>query len=603
MKGVLVSVIIAAVGWVTVPTALPQEGITSDGVVVMEFHVPVKMRDGVRLSTDIYRPPGPDRYPVIVNRTPYNNNTSRLTELGRLFAENGYVFVTQDCRGRHDSEGEWYPYTAHDAMDGYDTIEWAASQPWSTGKVGSWGASYSAWNQWMAAREGTDHLKAMVSIVPQPDEFQDLPHQYGPLKLPMVAWMLRMAAKVNQDTAVYDMEKLYRHLPLSTVDEAAGRQVSWWKDWLEHDTYDDYWKKNAYMDKYATMKVPVLHIDGWFNDDLTGSLSNYVEMRAGAGSEDARDWQRLIIGPWPHSVNRSQKLGDIDYGPDAVIDMNAVYLRWYGCHLKGEGCDSLATEPRVKYFIMGENRWRQGPDWPLARAETVAYYFRSGGHANTLEGDGVLSSEKPGDESPDRFRYDPADPTPTISREGEYPLGSNEDQRPVEKRRDVLVYTTPPLEESVEVTGPLQVRLWASTSAVDTDWTAKLVDVHPDGYSQRLIEGITRAKFRSSWESPSLIEPGRVYEYAIDLWATSNVFKKGHRIRVEIASANFPKYSRNLNTGRNSETTSEMVVAEQVVHHDAARPSHILLPVVPRSTPTDMTDPPPFERMQFAAPQ
>ena len=585
MKHVLMSAIIVALGFGRVPTASPQVGAASEGDVVMEFHVLVPMRDGVRLSTDIYRPPGTDRFPVIVNRTPYNNNTRGLIERARFFAENGYVFVTQDSRGRHDSEGEWYPYTTHDALDGYDTVEWAASQPWSTGEVGTWGGSYSAWNQWMAAREGPGHLKAMISIVPQPDEFNDLPHQYGPLKLPMARWMLGMSARVNQEGSGYDMEKLYWHLPLSTLDEAAGRQVAWWKDWLEHDTYDEYWKKNAYMNKYASIDVPVLHVDGWFNDDLSGSLLNFAGMRARGGSAEARDWQRLIIGPWPHGVNRNQKLGDIDYGPDAIIDIRAVYLRWYGCHLKGEGCEALASEPRVKYFVMGQNRWREATGWPPAGAETIAYYFHSGGDANTLEGDGVLSTEKPGEEPPDRYRYDPADPTPTIDSNRETPLGSNQDQRPVEKRGDVLVYTTTPLEEPVEVSGPLTVKLWASSSAVDTDWAAKLVDVHPDGYAQRLIEGIIRAKFRSSWENPSLLESGKVYEFEIDLWATSNVFQEGHRIRVEIASANFPKYSRNLNTGRNSETTSEMVVAEQVVHHDAARPSHILLPVV--STPAE----------------
>ncbi|MBI2834428.1 MAG: CocE/NonD family hydrolase [Acidobacteria bacterium] len=559
-----------------------QQGAPESGTTVRtDVNVMVPMRDGVRLSTDIYRPDTPGRFPVVLTRTPYNNNDKQQIEFGHFFARHGFVYVTQDCRGRYDSDGDWGRPLIHDPKDGHDTIDWVAKQPWSSGRVGTFGISYHAWNQWMAAPGAPSSLRTMISIVAPADPFLDAPYHGGAFELLMARWMLMMSTRTNQDYSFYDLPKLYWHLPLRTLDEAAGRRVDWWRDWTEHDTFDDYWKQTSYMDRYAQITVPVLHIDGWFDDDLVASLRNYVGMTAQGGSPEARRGQRLLVGPWPHGVNSSRTLGDIDFGPDALIDLKAVYLRWFECHLREQGCAALMSEPPVKIFVMGENRWRGESEWPLRRAQQTVFYFHSQGRANTLSGDGTLTTEKPADEPADRYSYDPADPVPTVYRPGDPPKGTTEDQRPVENREDVLVFSTGPLDDSMEVTGPIEVKLWAASSAPDTDWTAKLVDVHPNGYAQRVMDGIIRARFRSSYERPSLLEPEKVYEHTIDLWAVSHVFHAGHRVRVEISSSNFPKYSRNLNTGQNSATTTAMQVARQTVHHDRARPSHIVLPRVP----------------------
>jgi uncharacterized protein len=562
--------------------ASAQQGKAAQGSfkVRMEFNIRMPMRDGVTLATDIYRPDAPGRFPVILTRTPYGRSTKQSGAFGLLFAKHGFVYVVQDTRGRYDSDGGFHP-RFHEVADGDDSIEWVARQAWSSGSVGTFGASYSAWNQWQQAPTAGDHLKAMISIVTLPDPFLNVPYQNGAFLTSWIEWMLMMSTRTNQDLSMYDLPTLYRHLPLSTIDQAAGRNVPWWKDFTAHNSFDSYWKPIAYMDKYASIKVPVLHVDGWFDDDLIGSLTNFPGMEAHGGTPEARRGQRLIIGPWVHHVNTDQKLADTDFGPQSLIDLNSVYLQWFDCYLKNIGCKELAAEPPVKVFEMGANRWREEKDWPLPQAKVEPFYFSGKGRANTVHGDGVLTRTVPKDEAPDHFTYDPENPVPTIYLPGASPFGTTEDQRPVESRPDVLVYTSVPLDEPVQVTGPIKVKLWAASSAPDTDWTAKLIDVHPDGYAQRLIENVLRARYRESFEKPSLLQPGKTYEYEINLWATSNLFKKGHRIRVEISSSNFPRYSRNLNTGKSNETTTEMQVAKQTIYHDSAHPSSILLPIVP----------------------
>jgi putative CocE/NonD family hydrolase len=475
----------------------------------------------------------------------------------------------------------------NEGKDGYDTIEWAASQPWSTGRIGTIGGSYGGWNQWLAAVEEPEHLKAMVSIVTPPDPFLNVPYQNGAFLLGMVDWMILVDGRSMQDLGANDLPMLYRHLPVSSTDEAAGRHSLWWGDWIKHNTYDEYWKRVSYQDKYNKVKAPALHITGWYDDDQVGGTMNFPAMIAHGGSPEARAGQRLLIGPWPHGLNRSRKLGDIDFGPDAVIDINGVYLKWFDCQLKQTGCDRLASEAPVRIFIMGDNRWRDEREWPLARAKVTPYYLHSEGHANTAAGDGRLSTTPPASEPQDHYKYDPNDATPFVLIPGALQLGTTEDQRAVEARSDVLVFTTEPMQEDLEVTGPVRVTLFAASSAPDTDWTGKLVDVHPDGYSQRLLDGIIRARFRESFEHPSFLKAGKVYEYKIDLWSTSNVFKKGHRIRLEIASAAFPKFSRNLNNGEKNEASTSIRVADQTIYHDSEHQSHVLLHVIPRSNGKD----------------
>jgi putative CocE/NonD family hydrolase len=546
-----------------------------------EFNVRVPMRDGTMLSADIYRPDADGKFPVVLSRSPYNKNSKSTLNRGISFAEQGYVYITQDCRGRYDSEGHFVPLVS-EGHDGYDTIEWAASQSWSSGKVGTIGGSYGAWDQWLAAVETPAHLSTMISSVSPPDPFLNIPYQNGAFMLGMVDWMILVDGHTNQDVESIDLPEVYRHLPLIDVDEVAGRHSEWFREWAEHNTYDDYWKKLSYQDKYSRVNVPVLHITGWYDDDQLGGPTNFTGMIAQAGSPEARANQRLLIGAWPHAFNTTQKLGDIDFGPQAIIDMNAVYFRWFDCYLKAKDCEKLQSEAPVRIFVMGENRWRDEHEWPLTRAHVTSYYLHSQGKANTLTGDGTLSADKPAGEPSDHYTYDPHDPTPFLYAPGSFQLGMAEDQRPIEWRPDILVFTSAALDSSVEVTGPIRMKLFAASSAPDTDWVARLIDVHPDGYAQRIQDGIIRARFRESYEQPSPLTPGKVYEYTIDMWNTSNLFLKGHKIRVDIASAGFPKFDRNLNTGKSNEATNEMQAAQQTVLHDSAHASRILLPVVPR---------------------
>jgi putative CocE/NonD family hydrolase len=324
--------------------------------------------------------------------------------------------------------------------------------------------------------------------------------------------------------------------------------------------------------------VPVLHIDGWY-DAPDATFENYNRVLEGAPPQASRG-QRVILGPWLHQTFKSSKVGDIDFGPDAPIDLNAVSLRWYDCQLKALPCEQDSAP--IKIFIMGENRWRSEQEWPLKRAQLTSFYLHSNGHANTRMGDGGLSKDLPAVEPADHFIYDPSNPVPSTDDPATMGGSSVLDERGMESRQDVLVFTSAPLEEPVEVTGPVRIKLWAASSAPDTDWAAKLVDVHPDGEAQRLQDGIVRARFRTSFAQPSLLVPNKVYEYTIDLLAISNVFLKGHRIQVVITSSNFPDFDRNLNTGAPNENSTAMQAAHQAIYHDSAHPSHIILPIIPR---------------------
>jgi putative CocE/NonD family hydrolase len=326
----------------------------------------------------------------------------------------------------------------------------------------------------------------------------------------------------------------------------------------------------------------VLHLSGWYDDEQVGTPLNFAGMVAQAATKEIRRSQKLIMGPWPHNiVSQPTKLGEVDFGPEAKIDLSATLLRWYDHWLKGIDT-GLLNEPPVRIFVMGANKWRDETEWPPARAKFAKYFLHGHGRANSLYGDGRLSATEPGtDEPEDHYSSDPERPVPFITEPTFAQIGGPDDYRPVERRDDVLVYTTGPLAEDTEVTGPVRARLFAASSARDTDFTAKLLDVWPDGFAQRLCDGMVRARFREGMDKPSLIEPGKVYAYDIDCWTTSQMFKKGHSIRLEIASTAFPKYDRNPNTGASLGKSSEMNRADQTIYHDKDHPSHLLLPVVP----------------------
>jgi len=567
--------------------------------VVMEHNVQVKMRDGIYLSADIYYPDAPGKHPAILSRTPYSNNGAGAVAGGRWWAERGYVFVTQDVRGKYDSGGQ-YTLFADEADDGCDTIAWIAAQPWSDGKIGMTGGSYGGYVQIAPAVANPKHLTALAASVTTGDIFNNWVFVDGALFLSFATgWgAVDMDGHVMQHGPAYDWPAVYRHLPLATIGRAASHANPGFHELLNHPRANDpFWKGISFENEMAKIDIPMLVVEGWYDIFLAGALQDDISIRKGSQSEIARKQKRLLIGPWSHMTGMRTNNPElpatgpdrrIDFGPAAEVNLRNVYLRWHDRWLKGID-NGVDRDPPVRIFIMGENVWRDENEWPLARTRYTKYYIGSNGKANSTVGDGTLSSKSPTGAKSDRFTYDPADPVPTIGGNLLDCLGCNSvssgplNQAKVEARADVLVYSTPVLTEALEVTGPIKVKLYAATSGKDTDWTAKLVDVHPDGYAQNIQDGIIRARYRQGRTAPaSLLEPARVYEYEIDLWATSNVFLPGHRIRLEVSSSNFPRFDRNLNTGEDPMTGTRMEVARQTVFHSARYPSHVVLPIIPR---------------------
>jgi putative CocE/NonD family hydrolase len=573
----------------------------------VETNLPVKMRDGIVLYADVYRPDSPGPFPVALQRTPYDKGAAgSMTNLDPMkAARNGYAVVIQDTRGRYTSEGEFYAFR-DEINDGYDTVEWAAAQPWSTGKVGMYGASYVGATQWLAAVARPPHLAAIVPNVTASNYHEGWAYQGGAFELGFnVSWTLLQLTLANFGAlssaksvptekrrdlidAVNDMELSFRHLPTKDLPQLQGGLADYYYDWLAHPEFDDYWKNLCIEDNHPRLNVPAYNIGGWYDIFLGGTIRNFLGMRANGGSDDARRGQKLLIGPWQHGSRGGSVVGDHYFGlaADAMAaDLDGVHFRWFDYWLKGID-NGVLDEPPVRVFVMGDNVWRDEQEWPLARAQNTSYYLHSQGKANSSSGDGSLSPEAPGEEPPDVYLYNPADPVPTrgggLCCNPYFAANGAFDQQDIEARPDVLVYSTAPLERDLEVTGPVTVTLWAATSQTDTDFTAKLVDVCEDGCARNLTDGIIRARYRDSSSNASFVEPGRVYHYTIDLWATSNVFQRGHRIRVEISSSNFPRFDRNTNTGNVIAGDAEFKPALQTVMHDAQHPSHITLPVVPR---------------------
>ncbi len=560
--------------------------------ILLDNRVPVPMRDGVVLYADVYRPVGDGRHPVILSRTPYS--TERFPsayDAAVYFARRGYVYVFQDVRGRHESEGVWEPFR-NGERDGHDTIAWAAKQPWSNGKVAMQGGSYLGQNQWRAAQAAPPALVTIFPMVASTSIYHDWITLNGGWRLSFnFGWgPVRQESRIMQNTGPHTVaglraihfDQVQWHLPLNTMQQLVGRKAKFYDDWLAHPDYDDYWKPLNVEEMFEKITIPVHTFGGWFDIFSQGTLRGYTGMSRKGGSDQARRMSHLMIGPWEHGP--SQKAGAVDFGPSANVDPLAVQLRWYDYWLKGID-NGLASEPPVKLFVMGRNAWVYEREYPLARTEYRPFYFASGGSANGARGDGRLTWEKPAAGSPpDRYRYDPEDPVPSLGGNnccGTPTPSGPQDQRPIEGRRDVLVYTSDVLQEEIEVTGPVKVVLFASSDAVDTDFVAKLVDVHPGGASYNMAEGILRARYRDSLAKPGPLTPGQVYRLEIDLVGTSVAFQRGHRIRVHVTSSHFPQFDRNPNTGAPFGTTTETRVAQQTIHHDAERPSHVLLPVIP----------------------
>jgi uncharacterized protein len=565
--------------------------------ITIENNVGVPMRDGLRLATDIYRPAGDGKFPVILIRTPYQKNMVELQ--GKYYARRGYVAAVQDCRGRFGSPGTWEPFM-HEADDGYDAIEWLAAQPWSSGKVGMIGGSYLGWVQWWAASRNPPHLTTIVPNVAPPDPFYNIPYEYGSFFLLGSIWW----ADVLESEATGDLSgaafskigekkygKLLSTLPVIDLDKTVlGKENVYWRKWIEHPTNDEFWAPANFLDRLAKTRIPVFHQSGWFDGDGIGSKLNYLKMRSFGHPQ-----QKLILGPWGHTDTAARRIGDRDFGPTAIVDLQAAYLRWLDHWLKGTD-NGIEKEPLVSLFVMGANCWLHGDVYPLPETRFEKWYLTSGGHANTSKGDGRLTTTAPAAKAPsDRYTYDPNDPTPLpdffeLTEEEEAQVRPAEEkhaeaeahhEKVTQTRQDILVYVTEPLKEDLTIAGPVSAVLYASSSARDTDWFVRLMDVEPDGKIFPLVEGRLRARFRESMDKPQLLKPGEIYEFHLDLWQTGITFAAGHRVRIEVASASFPMFGRNLNTGGHNETETEFVTAEQTILHDAQYPSHVLLPVIP----------------------
>ena len=564
--------------------------------ITQKADVEATMRDGVVLRADVYRPDAAGKFPVILERTPYNKGADRFREKGSKLAERGFLYVVQDVRGRYGSDGEFMPgFFSGDHMDdvdGYDAVEWAASLPWSTGKVGTTGGSYDGWTQLELAHTRPPHLNA---IMPQLICANLLDREMSAvLRLGRVLWWsintlapdqrVRDSAPTGPRTTdeaeelflTRDRSKWYWYLPLMEIPDDAMYGIGpHWRKWLSDHATDHF----GFEAKHRSIAVPALTQTGWYDQQVM-SIKNFTGLKENAATELARNNQYLIIGPWTHDGTEwPTRLGDMDFGSDAHLDYYDITSQWYRRWLYGEE-DAIADWPRVRIFVMGDNAWRDEEDWPLARTRYVPYYLHSEGGAASVEGDGTLSEEPPGDEPVDEYVYDPRDPVMTLyQQQGQHePL----DQRALDDRRDILRFATPPLQQEVEVTGHIRLKLYAASTARDTDFVVKLLDIWPNGFAQELCYGIVRARYRESFENPSLIEPGTVYEYDIAINPTSNVFKPGHRIRLDVSSSDFPNFDRNHNTGGNDYADATLVAARQTVFHDAARPSHVILPVIPR---------------------
>jgi putative CocE/NonD family hydrolase len=535
------------------------------------------MRDGVHLSANIFRPDVKSRVPTVLIRTPYGKGAD-LPAGYQPFIDRGYAVMIEDVRGRYASEGSFRPL-AQEGPDGYDTLDWVASQPWSDGKVGMIGGSYLGIAQWQVALLNNPHLKAISPVVSGYDDYRDRFYSTGgAMKLGhRLLWLRENLRAPGYKPPEFDRYVL--HLPLRTADRAAtGQTLTIWQQSLDHPTDDSAWQSISVRDQIQRVHVPALSFGGWYDNFVQSDLEAFSALRARSVAN------RIVIGPWPH--NMSIKFPDVDFGPNSSAAVRTMQLDWMDHWLKGKESPMISRLP-VRIFVMGINEWREEREWPILRARPTPFYLTGKTAANTLHGGGELSKNKPRKEPPDQFVFDPRNPAPTqggavCCNPSVYPWGPM-DQRKVETRPDVLVYTSGVLKKEIEVTGPIRVVLYASTSAPDTDFTAKLVDVFPDGSARILTDGILRLRYRESLEKPAASIPGQTYQVTVDAGVTSNVFLKGHSIRLEISSSNFPRFDRNPNTGRPVADETELRTARQTVYHDRAQASYVLLPIVPGS--------------------
>lgn len=544
----------------------------------------IPMRDGVKLSTDLYFPDSKQqKFPVILIRTPYKKEMSELE--GKYYSRRGYVVAIQDVRGRFASEGKWEPFV-NEAEDGYDSVEWLAAQDWSTGKVGMIGASYLGWVQFWAASEKPPHLTTIIPNVAPPDPFYNIPYEYGSFFILAALWWAEVVekeatAELSQKTFFEIGDRKYEdilnHLPVIDLDKRIfGKKNNYWRKWVEHNVNDSYWERANFLEKFEELDIPVFLQSGWFDGDGIGTKLAYLRLK-----KSKNKYIKMVLGPWGHT-DQASSLGR-DVGEEAAIDLQTMYLRWFDYWLKGID-NKIVEEPLVQLYTLNSEKWLKANTYPLPKTRFSKLYLSSKKGANTLNGDGKLIWDIPDKAREyDAYTYDPGDPTPAWQfrlRKG----GKRQYERITGSRKDILVYETKPFSEPLTIAGPVSAKLYASSSAKDTDWFVTFQAVTEKGELIPLGNpwgrGTVRARFRNSTQKPELLEENKIYEYTIDLWHTGITFEKGWRIRVEVTSAFFPFFSRNLNTGGHNEMETKYIKADQKIYHSRDYPSYLLLPVV-----------------------
>lgn len=544
--------------------------------------IKIPMRDGVLLSTDIYRLPKIERAPVLLLRTPYNKTSIKAA--AERFAAAGYIAVVQDCRGKHASEGTFIPYN-NEGQDGFDAIEWIRGQPWCNGRIGMWGSSYVGATQWLAAVERPPGLMTIAPTATYSSFYRNL-YLGGAVRLSLITrWASGQAPRPEGAVVTPDWNRTIRHLPLSDIDREIGWPIPWLSAMLTHPSPDGYWKRLDLTDEITELELPILHIVGVYDFFSRESVNNYVRMQDKAKDPHTRRKQQLILGPWDHGTVGKSKVGEIDFGKEAEVDVLNEQVAWFNRFLKEDPAVVATKFPAVRYFSMGDNTWHEADRWPPNADEPVSFYLHSQGKANSADGNGHIDRSPPkADEPADSFRADPGDPTPacpvTESRSLFDAVWGPVDQRPIEARQDVLVYTSAPLEKPLTFAGDAKMELFVSADTPDADWVARLVDVHPDGFAQNLAVGILRGRFRESEHKPIPLSPGDVYRMEIDLGPVAAQLQPGHRLRVDISGAYFPLFDRNPNTGEGP-FGKKTQIATETVHHSTARMSRLLLPCLP----------------------
>ncbi|MFH1676526.1 MAG: CocE/NonD family hydrolase [bacterium] len=533
--------------------------------------------DGTGLSTDIWLPDLPGQWPCILIRTPYSNNDPvKKIPLAETYASQGYAVAIQDVRGRYDSEGDWEPFF-NEAADGIAAQKWLSEQNFCNGKIALMGRSYEGYCVWAGTFGHHPSVKAIVPIVALPDPVLNVPWQNGSVFWNMITWAMFVHGRTNQDVEKYDWESLYGFRPLNRLDEKLGFVSKMWRDWMDHPTRDDYWKPACYMHRMAELDIPALHICGWYDDDGASTYNNFPNARKLAKS--AND-QYVLIGPWPHATNTKSIIHGVDFGPEEIIDINGFILDWLDKFI-GDRPENWGDRSRARIFLLGSNDWHDMDDWPPSNARDTFFSIGSNGNANSLFGDGILSSGsiESGKEF-DEYTYDPDHPTPYLYDAGTLQVGGPFDSRPVERRDDVLCYTSEPLKEDLTICGRVLAELWVSSSAEDTEFCAKLCDVHPNGLARQLCDGNIRLSMKDSLEKVDPVPPGNIVKVKIDMWATGIRIYAGHRIRFEVASSAVPKFAAHTNTLENPGTAIKAVIAINRVYHDGNRKSGLILPVI-----------------------